>query len=123
LPRSVFIVDDNSAVRRSLVRLFTSGGFDVCGEAENGEEAIDIARQLNPGLIVMDISMPGISGIDAARSLRQVLPRVQIILLSDYVLLFQDHEARSLGISAIVSKSECSSVLLFQARTLLQTAA
>ena len=123
MPRSVFIVDDNSAVRRSLVRLFTGAGFDVCGEAGNGEEAIDIARRLNPGLIVMDISMPGISGIDAARSLRQLLPRVQIILLSDYVLLFQDHEARSLGISAIVSKSECSSVLLFQARTLLQTAA
>ena len=81
MPRSVFIVDDNSAVRRSLVRLFTGAGFDVCGEARNGEEAIDIARRLNPGLIVMDISMPGISGIDAARSLRQLLPRVQIILL------------------------------------------
>jgi CheY-like chemotaxis protein len=56
---SVLIVDDSSAVRQALVRLFADGGFEVCGEAESGREAIEKAQGLNPGLIVMDLSMPG----------------------------------------------------------------
>ena len=124
MARSVLIVDDSSAVRQALVRLFADGGFDVCGEAASGPEAIEKAQGLNPGLIVMDLSMPVMNGIEAARCLRQLLPTVLIIILSDYGGLFPEQEARSLGIVAIVSKAECSSVLLHEARTLLcQTAA
>jgi len=64
------------------VRLFADGGFDVCG-GRDGREAIEKAQGLNPGLIVMDLSMPVMNGIDAARCLRQLLPRVLIIILSD----------------------------------------
>ena len=124
MDRSILIVDDSLAVRQALVRLFADGGFDVCGEAASGLEAIEKAQGLNPGLIVMDLSMPAMNGIEAARCLRQLLPTVLIIILSDYGGLFPEQEARSLGNAAIVSKAECSSVLLHEARTLLcQTAA
>jgi len=124
MPRSVLIVDDSSVVRQALVRLFIEGGFEVCGEAESGRAALAKAQGLNPGLIVMDLSMPGMNGIEAARSLRQVLPTAVIIILSDYGGMFPVEETGSLGIAAIVSKAECSSVLLHEARTLLrQTAA
>jgi two-component system chemotaxis response regulator CheY len=116
---SVLIVDDSSVVRQAVARLFADGGFEVCGEAESGQEAIEKAQSLNPGLIVMDLSMPMMNGIEAARCLRQLLPTVLIIILSDYGGLFPDQEARSAGIAAIVSKAECSSVLLYEARALL----
>jgi DNA-binding NarL/FixJ family response regulator len=118
MAESVLIVDDNFRVRQGLVRIFTHAGFEVCGEAVNGWEAIEKAQTLSPGLIVMDVSMPGMNGIEAARSLRQLLPAVPIILLSDYGGMFPDEEARSMGIAAIVSKAECSSSLLYEARTL-----
>jgi two-component system, chemotaxis family, chemotaxis protein CheY len=122
MARSVLIVDDSSVVRQALVRLFADDGFEVCGEAENGREAIEKAQGLNPGLIVMDLSMPEMNGIEAARCLRQLLPTVVIIILSDYGGMFADQEARSVGIAAIVSKAECTSVLLYEARTLLTAA-
>ena len=119
MARSVLIVDDNSVVRQALVRLFVDGGFEVCGEAESGRAAIEKAQGLNPGLIVMDLSMPVMNGIEAARCLRQLLPTVVIIILSDYGGMFPEQEAHSVGIAAIVSKAECSSSLLHEARTLL----
>ena len=118
MTESILIVDDNSRVRKSLVRLFTEGGFEVCGEAASGQEAVEKAPELNPGLVVMDLSMPAMNGIAAARCLRQLLPTVRIILLSDYGGMFPDEEARSVGIGAIVSKAESASSLLYQARSL-----
>jgi DNA-binding NarL/FixJ family response regulator len=124
MARSVLIVDDNPVVRQALVRLFIEGGFEVCGDVASGNEAIEKAQGLNPGLIVMDLSMPGMNGIEAARSLRQLLPTAVIIILSDYGGRFREEETGSLGIAAIISKVESASVLLHEARTLLrQTAA
>lgn len=123
MARSILIVDDSAVVRQALVRLFVDAGFEVCGEAESGRAAIEKAQGLNPGLIVMDLSMPGMNGIQAASSLRQLLPTVAIIILSDYGGMFSEEEAGSLGIAAIVSKTECSSVLLHEARTLLRRTA
>jgi len=72
----------------------------------------------------MDLSMPGMNGLEAARRLRQILPTVAIIILSDYGGMFPEQETRAAGIAAILSKVECSSVLLREARILLrQTAA
>ncbi len=119
MARSVLIVDDSSIVRQALVRLFVDAGFEVCGEAKSGREAIEKAQKFDPGLIVMDVSMPGMNGIEATRSLRQLLPNAVIIILSDYGGMFSEEETCSLGIAAIVSKSECSSVLLHEARTLM----
>ena len=68
MAKSVLIVDDVELIRRALCELFKSeADFDVCGEAENGQEAIEKAQELHPDLIVLDLSMPIMNGIDAAR--------------------------------------------------------
>ena len=89
----------------------------MCGEAENGKEAIEKAQELRPDLIVLDLSMPVI--LDAARVLKRLMPAVPLIVFSEYSDVFSEKEARSAGVSALVSKSEHASVLVGKARTLL----
>ena len=124
MPKSVLVVDDNAAIRQALCRAFMSGPeFDVCGEAENGQEALEKAHALRPDLIVMDLSMPLMNGIDAARALKNLMPFVPVIIFSEYSDVFSEKEARSAGVSALVSKSEAVGVLIDKARALLYTAA
>ncbi len=124
MPKSVLVVDDNAFIRQVLCRVFTSeAGFDVCGEAENGQDAIEKAQALHPDLIVMDLSMPVMNGIDAARALKTLMRMVPVIVFSEYSDVFSEKEARSAGISALVSKSEHVSVLIDKARALVYPAA
>jgi DNA-binding NarL/FixJ family response regulator len=118
--KSVLIVDDNASFRRAVRHVFMSQeDFAVCGEAENGQDAIEKARELHPDLIVMDLAMPVMSGIDAARVLSRLMPTVPLVVLSGYSDVFSETDVRSLGFSAVVSKSAHISVLLGKARTLL----
>ena len=120
MAKTVLLVDDNAAIRQALCRLFGSQtDFDVCGEAENGQEAIEKAERLRPDLIVMDLSMPVMNGIEAARVLKTLMPATPLIMFSEYSDVFSEQEARSAGVSALVSKSEHVSVLLGKARSLL----
>ena len=120
MTKTVLIVDDNEIIRRGLRELFTAEpDFDVCGEAENGREAIEKAQELHPDLIVLDFSMPVMNGIDAARVLRKLMPTLPLIIFSEYSDVFSVEEARSAGVSALVSKSEHVSVLVAKARALL----
>ena len=120
MAKTVLIVDDNEIIRRGLRELFTAEpDFDVCGEAENGREAIEKAQELHPDLIVLDLSMPVMNGIDAARVLRKLMPTLPLIIFSEYSDALSEAEARSAGVSALVSKSEHVSVLVVKARALL----
>ena len=120
MAKSVLIVDDNEIIRRGLRELFTSeADFDVCGEAENGREAIERAQELHPDLIVLDLSMPVMNGIDTARVLSRLMPAVPLIIFSEHSDVFSVEEARSAGVSALVSKSEHVSALVAKARALL----
>ena len=122
--KSVLIADDHAATRQALCSLFSSQeDFEVCGDAENGLEAVEIAQVLRPDLIVLDLSMPVMDGITAARALRQLMPAVPIIVFSEYSDVLSDREARSEGISALVSKAEPVSVLLDEARSVLHSTA
>ena len=124
MAKMVLVVDDNAVIRQALCRLFSSEpGFDVCGEAENGQDAIEKAQVLHPDLIVMDLSMPVMNGIDAARILKTLMPTVPVIIFSDYSDVFSEEEARAAGISAWVSKSEPVSLLIGKARALLNLTA
>jgi DNA-binding NarL/FixJ family response regulator len=124
MPKSVLVVDDNAIIRRMLCHLFASeADFEVCGEAENGRDAIEKAQALHPDLVVMDLSMPVMNGIDAARALKKSLPTVPLIVFSVYADVFSEKEARAAGVSALVSKSERVSVLIAKARVLLYPAA
>src|SRR5580692_2712554 len=120
MPKLVLVVDDNAVIRHALCKVFTSeAGFDVCGEAANGQEAIEKAQALQPDLIVMDLSMPVMNGIDAARALKRLMPMVPVIMFSEYSDVFSEQEARSAGVSALVSKSEHVSFLIEKARALV----
>ena len=81
----ILIADDNDAVRRGVVGLLSSEeSWKVCGEARDGSEALQKARELLPDLILLDVSMPGMNGLEAARLLRQELPEVKILVISQH---------------------------------------
>ena len=85
MAKAVLIVDDNVFIRQVLWERFKrEADFDVCGEAVNGREAIAKAQQLRPELIVLDLSMPVMNGLDAARVLKRLMPRVPIIMYSAF---------------------------------------
>jgi DNA-binding NarL/FixJ family response regulator len=117
--RSVLIVDDSSVVRHILNQLFTGNGeFHVCGEAENGREAVERAQQLRPDLIVTDLSMPVMNGLEATRILKQLMPAVPIIIFTNHSDSFIGKEAMLAGASAVISKSEAVATLIAKARSL-----
>ena len=119
--RSVLVVDDSPFIRHKICELFTRDGeFNVCGEAENGREALNKAKQLHPDLIVTDLSMPVMNGLEETRLLKRVMPDVPVIIYSSYIDLFVEKEARLSGASAAVSKSERITALLEIARGLFE---
>ena len=99
------MVDDNAPIRKLLASAFLSDGFKPCCEAENGIEAIELAQQIKPDLITMDLSMPGISGLVASSALRKIFPKVPIILFTLYASKLLEIEAAKAGISVILSKT------------------
>ena len=118
--RSVLVVDDNSFVRRAVCELFTrEEDFDVCGEAEDGREAIEKAQLLRPDLIVTDLSMPVMNGLEETRVLKKLMPAVPVIIFTAHSDPFVEKEAHAAGVSAVVSKSEAVAVLITKARGLL----
>jgi two-component system chemotaxis response regulator CheY len=120
----VLIVDDNAYIRQALCELFQrEADFEVCGEAENGKEAIEKGQVLRPDLIVLDLSMPVMNGFDAARILKRLMPTVPLIMYSAFGDRLVENQARLIGISEVVSKSEHPSELVHKARGLLYSAA
>jgi len=121
MSHTILIADDNLFVRQALCECFDrEDDFDVCGEAGDGREAIARAEELHPDLIVLDLSMPLMNGLDATRILKRLMPQVPIIMYSAYSDTSTEREARSAGVSALVSKSEHISALLGKARIALE---
>ncbi len=122
--KSVLIADDQEFIRKALCDLFASqGDFDVCGDAENGLEAVEMAQVLRPDVILLDLSMLMMNGIKAACELKRLMPMVPIIVFSEYSDVFCEREVRSAGISTLVSKTEHLTVLLDKARAFSSAAA
>jgi len=118
---SILIVDDSLLIREALCNLFErEADFDVCGEAGDGKEAIEKAQKLRPDLILLDLSMPVMNGLDATRVLKRMMPEVPVIMYSAYSDSSTEKAANSAGVRALVSKLEPTSVLLGKARSALQ---
>jgi two-component system, chemotaxis family, chemotaxis protein CheY len=117
---AVLIVDDNPFIRTALYEFFQrEPDFQVCGVAENGQEAIEQAGRLHPDLIVLDLTMPVMNGLEAARILKQIMPTVPLIMYSALQDGFSEKLLKSMGISEVVSKSERVSVLIEKSRGLI----
>jgi DNA-binding NarL/FixJ family response regulator len=117
---SVLIVDDHPAVRRALRAAFErQPGFTVCGEAEDGFEAISKAKRLAPDLIVLDLRMPVMDGLEAARELKRLFPRVPLMMLTCYHSSAAEKQALASGVTAVFSKPDGMQNLIWQARAVL----
>lgn len=79
---NVLIVDDAAFMRMMVKDILTKNGFNVVGEAENGAIAVDKYSELNPDLVIMDITMPEMDGLQAVREIRKVAPQARIIMCS-----------------------------------------
>jgi DNA-binding NarL/FixJ family response regulator len=107
MSKSILIVDDNKFVRyelRSFVE--TQTHFDVCGEAINGVDAIEKARTLHPDLIVMDLSMPVMNGLEAGAVLKAMLPKVPIVMYTVHDTTAIKVQALAAGVRAVIQKHD-----------------
>jgi DNA-binding NarL/FixJ family response regulator len=102
----ILVVDDTPAIRRSL-RLYIESETDweICGEAENGKIAIERVRELKPDVVILDLSMPVMNGLDAARHIKAIAPRTHLLMLTLHRYPQLLAEARKVGIADVLSKS------------------
>ena len=101
------LVDDNPAIRQALHKVFElRSDWAVCGEATNGREGIEQAKLLKPDLIVLDVSMPGMNGLEAARVIHGIMPKIPLILCSLHTDEVLGREAKSAGVVAVFSKTQ-----------------
>lgn len=101
----VLIVDDNPALRREIRRQLESAGLEVCGEASDGIEGLEKAREVRPDLVILDVAMPRLNGIDAARELRKVQPRLPVILHTLHADIIRSQGLPE-GVDEVVAKGE-----------------
>ena len=101
----ILLADDHTIVRQGLARLLEDQpGFKVVGEAINGRIAVDKARELEPDIVIMDIAMPEMNGIEAAKRIRKYLPQTKILILSMYSHEHYIHELLEAGVSGYLLK-------------------
>jgi DNA-binding NarL/FixJ family response regulator len=109
----ILVADDHDIVRRGLKQLLSSRpGWEVCGEAKTGREAVALAEQLKPEIVVMDISMPDLNGLEAARKIHKASPKIGILILT---LHFSDQLVRDIvdaGARAYIMKSDADRDLI-----------
>lgn len=118
--KRILVVDDSKLVRFCLrVRLDAEPGLQVCGEAADGVEAVERAGALKPDLIVLDLSMPRMNGLQAATSMKSVAPRVPIILYTLHNTVVSAEQIEAAGISSVVSKTSDVGILFHEIRRLL----
>jgi DNA-binding NarL/FixJ family response regulator len=111
--KSILIVDDSSVLRRTLRALLEAHvGWTVCGEAENGREGIEKALRLHPDLIVLDLIMPVMNGIEASRVLKRVMLATPLLMFTTFATPYLGKEAMDAGVNAVIDKSEGASTLI-----------
>jgi DNA-binding NarL/FixJ family response regulator len=110
---TVLIVDDSAEIRRSLRSWFEQrGDWRVCGEAENGAIAVERVKSLSPDVVILDLSMPVMNGLEAARKIGSIAPKTAMVL---FTMHSSDHlvkDAQEVGIRDVISKLEGPAMLL-----------
>jgi two-component system response regulator NreC len=108
----VLLADDYRIVREGLRVLLEQGGFNVVGEAADGREAVEQAAQLEPDIVVLDLSMPALNGIEAAREILRLLPHTRAIILTVHRDEQYVHQAFQAGARGYVLKTRATTDLI-----------
>ncbi|HLV87892.1 MAG TPA: PAS domain S-box protein [Candidatus Sulfotelmatobacter sp.] len=109
----LLLVDDHEVVRRGVRSLLSDqDGWEICGEAVDGQDALEKARDLKPDLIVMDVSMPRLNGLEATRQVRNILPHCEVLVLSQHENSEMARQALKAGARGYVVKSSISRDLI-----------
>jgi DNA-binding NarL/FixJ family response regulator len=117
---SILIADDNASVRKAIRTMLEShAGWQVCGEASNGNEAISLAKKHAPDLIIMDFAMPVLDGLRASHEISKAMPGVPIVLHTQHCFGVLIEQARKVGIKTVISKTETGEKLIPAVETLL----
>jgi DNA-binding NarL/FixJ family response regulator len=121
MAKCILIVDDNAIIRRSLRRILESvEDWQVCGEAVDGFDGIEKAKELHPDLIILDLSMPRLNGLEAARVLSKTLPEVPLLMYSVHTDSIVEKEAAAAGVRVVLSKAADVGALIGKAHALLE---
>jgi DNA-binding NarL/FixJ family response regulator len=107
MPLRILIVDDSASIRH-LLRFFIEHNTDwqVCGEAENGQIAVEKVAKLHPHAVILDLSMPVMNGLEAAREIARIDPNVQMVMFTMHTSEQLRKDAEAAGIKAVISKSD-----------------
>jgi two-component system, NarL family, response regulator DesR len=112
MAKKILVADDSPIIRKTLCRILQAQeDYDLCAEAENGEGAIALSIKHRPDLIILDLEMPVMNGIDAAREIKQALPSTPIILFTQYANIVKGPAFTNLPIDRVVSKSDGGSLI------------
>ncbi len=115
----VLVVDDQPSIRKALRSLLeTQSTFQLCGEAKDGFEALEKVQELDPEIILMDISMPGMDGLEATRRIRKDHPTTEVLIITQFQSAQAAQAARSAGATGYLSKSDAGHYLLKALTTL-----
>ena len=118
MPPRLLIVDDHEVVRKGVRMLFANtDSFEVCGEAQNGMEAIRMVPELSPDVVILDLSMPGMNGFETAAKIRLIAPSIRIVIFSVHEI---PSTALWAGADAFVSKSSALQDLVLTVNRVLQ---
>lgn len=120
MPTQVLLADDHAVVRSGLKTLLLDEGFEIAAEAANGLEAVELATRLNPDVAVIDIAMPLLNGIDAARQIHGASPRTKVILLTMHKEEQYALEALRAGVRGYVVKTQATADLVQAIKATLQ---
>lgn len=116
----ILVVDDHEFIRRGVCGIFASeGSFVVCGEATNGQQAVDEVKRLHPRVVVLDISMPVMNGLEAAAEIRRIAPETKIVMLTMHDTQAMKDQARKYGADAYIVKTEIADTLVSEVKRLL----
>jgi DNA-binding NarL/FixJ family response regulator len=116
---SVLIVDDSLLIRRLLRAALTESEWITCEEAENGREGIVKAQEVRPDVIILDLAMPEMNGLQTARVLKRILPTTPLLMFTTHVVPDLEKEALSAGVHGVVSKSDGAPAVIRAIRNLV----
>ena len=121
MAKRILIADDGEEVRQVVRAVFEArSGYEICGEAANGNEAVERALELKPDLILLDVAMPMLNGVEVASVLAGAMPDLPIVLYTMYNEMLGLSLASAVGAKAVISKADGISKLVECVQNLLE---